>query len=224
MTNNSTDELLNFYCSKFGTEKGKIYYHAKAEWTELTVKWSQYENLFGHSEERVELMNFIGASFFGRVEHLYLESTMLAICRLSDSAKNTLSLKRFLGFFSKKPQSDTIKKLVDDADKASKFARDWRNRHIAHNNFVLKMNSSESLDSATRNKINAAIEAIYQVLLFVSKEFLEQSFDKKGSERCIKNEMNMLHYLWLGRDVVNRACEEDAHEEIWRNKPNWLDS
>jgi hypothetical protein len=73
-----------------------------------------------------------------------------------------------------------VAKLVEDANKATAFCRDWRNRHIAHRDLKLALEqSTEALADASRAQVKTALNAVAAILNCVAKHYLksETRFD-----------------------------------------------
>ncbi len=90
-------------------------------------------------EERVALLNETAPDFFGRLQGTLWNAMLLQVCRLTDpaqtSGKDNLSLGSFLKMTACDRDSihqDRAAMLVVKAVGLSDFARDWRNRRIAH--------------------------------------------------------------------------------------------
>ena len=73
----------------------------KALWQELAwihVKWQTYRDLFGHSPERIDLLNKTAPAFFHRIHGSLWEDILLHLCRITDPrqtmSRQNLSLTR----------------------------------------------------------------------------------------------------------------------------------
>lgn len=150
---------------RFGPDLGEYLFHVEQQWVGLKSLWREYEALFGHSPERVEFLNKSTGSFFFLVNRTFYESTILAICRLTDPVKSAgkpnLTLMGLPERVSEPALREELNSLNAIALEAAKFQRDWRNRRITHNDLGLALNKAEPLKSGTRKKMNAAISAIH---------------------------------------------------------------
>ena len=69
---------------------------------------------------------------------------------------------------------DKVRGLVSSAVKKTKFARDWRNRHIAHRNLNLALKrGAKPLAPASRKRVKEAIAAVVAVLGTVEEHYLK---------------------------------------------------
>src|SRR5277367_5836147 len=53
----------------------------------LREKWLNYNYLYGHSQERVEVLNKCGSTFFNMVQSLFLDDFISTLSRLTDPAE-----------------------------------------------------------------------------------------------------------------------------------------
>ena len=228
MTYRTSEEVHNNYRYRLGKEFGSIYYHALSEWVDLRVTWKQFESLFGHGKERVDLLNRCGSSFWHRVDRLFFEAVALAVCRLSDPAKtgkkSNLSVMLFEEHMDTPERKAKMEALLETVRAKVGFARDWRNRRISHNDYDLKIGSAEAegLKPATRNAMNEAILALHSVLSFISSEFMETTLWDDVID-AHENEMIMLHRLYLG-DLENGKELNNLKEDsiLPEDLPKWL--
>ncbi|MCB1470528.1 MAG: hypothetical protein KDK08_26030 [Rhizobiaceae bacterium] len=226
MVTKESDQLHDEYLQKLGEEFGATYFHARNEWCDLWLTWKQFENLFGHGPERVELLNKAGAAFFYRVDRHFFEAVTLALCRLSDpvksAGKSNLTVMRFEQFMDTEDRKTRMSELLEAVKTATEFARDWRNRRISHNDYELKIGTAEPLKDATRDLMNEAISALFQVLGFISAEFLDQHLHNEVIDH-LNNEMVMLERLYLGHETWERKMEDFLNEHgTPRVLPSWL--
>jgi AbiU2 len=220
-----TDEVLAEYKRKLGSEFGEIYYHARNEWCSLWVTWKQYESLFGHGPERVELLNSAGAAFFHQVEWRFFEAVILAVCRLSDkekvAGKETLTVKCFAEFMTSDVRKRAIVSLLTQVDSDTEFQRDWRNRRIAHNDLRLALDARvEPLKEATREKMKRAIASLHKVFAYVELQFMSTTLSDEVVDH-LDNELVTLEVLYFGTQARERALEGNYREETM-SFPAWL--
>jgi hypothetical protein len=107
----------------------------------LHIKWSEYVTLFGHDEDRITLLNLTAPAFFRIVEDSLWEDILLHICRMTDADRNVLSLGR-LARLVKPAIRDEVETQLASVVATTSFAKDWRDRHIAHRNLQLALNES----------------------------------------------------------------------------------
>jgi len=219
-------EVLEDYRSHLGKNFGDIYFHARNEWIDIWITWNQYENLFGHGSERVDLMNKAGASFFYSVQRHFFETVLLAVCRLSDpiktGSKTNLTVLLFREFMDTDERRAKIDSLLEKVKGTTEFARDWRNRRISHNDLDLKGGAAEPLKIATRNIVSNAIQSIYEVIAYISLEFMKSELIEKVVTG-FNNEMNMLDRLYLGTESRDKELEDLKNGKApLPERPEWL--
>ena len=162
------DEALEQSIATMGPDLGPVYHRLWNEVAWLHVKWDQYVQLFGSKPERIDLLNGAAATFFRIVQDTLWEDTLLHLARLTDPAdtgrKSNLTIKR-LAVLVDDALRDDVTGLVETADDKTAFARDWRNRHIAHRDLRLALGQgAEPLKPASRLKVKAALEVVAAVL------------------------------------------------------------
>jgi len=139
------------------------------------MRWEEYLELFVKEPRSFEIMNETAPGFFRSVQDLYWESILLGLCRFADkrtvSGRRTLSLDTLLSF-SNAQAVPRIAELVDCARQMTKFAQDWRNRHIAHADLQHALDKDVTpLAPASRIHVRGALAAIVDVLSSVEMYF-----------------------------------------------------
>ncbi|CAD7039475.1 hypothetical protein RHAB21_02922 [Pseudorhizobium halotolerans] len=227
MAHNSPEQVREKYVAKLGDELGVIYHHLLNEWCSVWLVWKQFENLFGHGQERITLLNKAGGSFFYLVDQLFFEATILAICRLSDpprsAGKRNLTVFSLLNFMDTNQRRAELQLRLRAAQEATMFARDWRNRRISHNDHALLTNTSaEPLKEATRIKVSSAIKSLHEVLRYISIELMQTDLHDEVIDQ-LNNEMVLLDLLYLGqlaheKELLDLRLDQDTRLE----RPLWL--
>jgi AbiU2 len=226
MSHQTTNETHDEYRKQLGLEFGDVFYYSLNEWCDLWCTWSQYENLFGHGSERVALLNKAGAAFFYQVDRHFLEACMLSACRLSDpietAGKKNLTVQLFAKFIDTAKRKAEMAQLLDAASASTGFARDWRNRRIAHNDFDLRNGTGKPLEDASRKLMNIAIDKLHKVFAYVATEFMNTHLADTVIAP-LNNEVVMLHRLHLGVEQFERDMEAlKAGKLELREWPKWL--
>jgi hypothetical protein len=197
----TSEEVLEKYCRHLGKKFGDVYFLARNEWIDIRVTWNQYENLFGHGPERVDLMNKAGVLFFFMVQRHFFEAVLLAVCRLSDQIKTgrkaNLTVLLFREFMDTDERRIKLDSLLEKVEVTTEFARDWRNRRISHNDLDLKNGTAAPLEEANRKLVSNAIKALHEVLNYINLEFINTELIDDVITG-FNNEMAMLDRLYLG--------------------------
>ena len=140
MTNRTGDEIKQENIGKMGDELGALY---SALWQELAIAhlyWHEYVELFGAKPERVDVINKAAPAFFRMLQDELWEMSLLYLARLTDAPhtfrhedKSNLSIQALLPLTRDHIELNSkVSNLIQTAIGLTKFARDWRNRRIAH--------------------------------------------------------------------------------------------
>jgi hypothetical protein len=108
------------------------------ELTYAHILWRTYNELFTGSPGTVALLNQTAGSFFGLVQDMLVNEMVLALSRLGDETKGTLTFRTLLK--EKKvgvdpPQFAAAELAYKDYIDACKPVKHWRNNRVAHTNF-----------------------------------------------------------------------------------------
>jgi hypothetical protein len=163
-----------------GKDIGEIY---SALWQEVAwihKKWNQYVTLFGTNPERIDLLNRAAPSLFSTVQTTLWEDVLLHLARITDPARSkgrsNLSVRHLEEVLANGPVASDVKAVGDTALDACAFARDWRNRRLAHRDLDLALGQSvQPLAPASRAAVKAALSALTGVLNCVSKHYLDST-------------------------------------------------
>ena len=168
------------HLATLGPELGPVFHclHNEVAW--LYIKWEQFRALYGTSRERVELLNASAALLFRVLHDTMWKDVLVHLCRLTDppkvGKKLNLSITRLPGLIDDPTLRDTVKQLVESAIHSAAFARDWRNRNIAHRDLALALRqSTQPLEEATRAKIGASAMAIARCLNCISLGYMNST-------------------------------------------------
>ena len=165
------DEVRQDYITTMGNELGAQFYRLSNEYAWLHLKWNDYVALFGVSQSRVDILNASARGFFGLLEDSLWRDVILHLCTLTDDLevgperrrRQTLTVRRLPALVDPTIQ-EQVTHAVSAAVKKTKFARDWRNRYIAHRDLGLALNRGARLARASRKHVRKAIATIGTVL------------------------------------------------------------
>jgi hypothetical protein len=172
-SNDSPDSVLLKHEVALGRDLGRVYHELWNECSWLHAKWQEYVILFGTSPERVELLNSAAGFFFRVVQDVLWEDILLHLARMTDSprsaGKRNLTLRSLTDLIDDDGLRVEVSALNAEAVRATGFARDWRNRHIAHRDFDLALNAETvPLEAASHVAVTAALKALGDVLNHIS--------------------------------------------------------
>lgn len=200
-----------------GEQLGTVYHLLWNECAYLHVRWDEYVEMFGSDQERFDVMNAVAPGFFKSVQDSLWESILLHLCRFADPAKvayrKTLSLETLLAIPGTH-QVPNIALRVAEAKLKIKFAQDWRNRSIAHNDLERALDKgAKPLAPASRLHVKEALAAIARVLEAIESHFTGSDLIF-GGHRARWGGMNLLAELRL----VQRLRKE-REERLQRGIP-----
>ncbi len=160
-----------------GETLGPLYTSLSSEVSWLHLKWNQHRILF-ESPERIELLNRVAGNFFRVIQRVLFEDIVLHIARLTDpprspgkGEKNNLTLLRLATAVPETLASE-IRNLLDQTESHAEFAKDWRNRHLAHRDLELAMDERATpLSRVTCESVGIAIASMGAVLNKIEDHF-----------------------------------------------------
>ena len=164
----SADQLAENYRRVLGPELGGIFYALWNELAWLDAKWQQYCELYAKSDRRIKLLNDSAGFFFRIVQDLLWEDVIISIARLTgpirSMGKDNLTLRRLPGLVQDTALRLELQAAVDQSVIAATFAKDWRNRLLAHRDLSLAIGSeAEPLALASRTIVREALSCMQKV-------------------------------------------------------------
>ena len=173
----TADEVRNEHLQVLGPELGTFYHALQNEVTWIHAKWLEYRKLYAGSEKRVDLLNRVAGFFFRVVQDVLWEDVLLHIARLTDPLKSAgkpnLTIHRLAELIPVPNVAEDVRQLVHVAAGKCAFARDWRNRHLAHRDLDLAMENKQAtpLPGVSRQVVTEALAAIAAVLNRVESHY-----------------------------------------------------
>lgn len=196
-----------------GNELGEVYTELWQQLVWLYAKWGDYVALFGGSHDRVEILNSTAPAFFKTVQDCLWEVVLLHIARITDppksAGKENLSFFRLPLLMPEGAANESVVRLLEKVANTSAFARDWRNRRIAHHDLGLALSHAvEPLSPASRAHVQTALVSLADVLNQLSNAYIGSTtlFDF-ASEPSTGGSVSMLYYLRAGREAEQRRRE-----------------
>jgi hypothetical protein len=209
------------HIAKMGEEIGAVYSALWQEVAWLNKKWAQYVELFGTSPERIELLNRAAPAMIRTVQDTLWEDVLLHLARLTDPPKSmgkaNLSVRHLVALLASSPINTRAESLAAAALNACEFARDWRNRRLAHRDLDLALDQSvQPLAPASRAAVKAALAALEELLNAVSLHYLDSTTFfhlGPGSEDAVS-------LLYLLRDGLRAQDERLARIKRGEYRPD----
>lgn len=176
MTEQSHEEAKQQCIDTMGEPLGSQYAELWQEIAHLHQTWLEYVELYGTKESRIELLNDVAPHFFRLVQDRIWEAVVLHIARLMDPSyslgnknRSNLTLQNLPALIGDSKLKAEVKKLCKTALVAVEFAKDWRNRHIAHRDLKLAMDESATpLPSVELKQVNDVLASFEAILNAVS--------------------------------------------------------
>lgn len=195
----SSEELQRRHIQVLGQELGAVYHALENEYFWVRLKWQEFVALFA-SAERVEILNAAAPAYFLILQDVLSDDILMHLARLTDPPKT--GNKRNLTVRSL-PELVTdgdimLPELVRTVMDKTEFARDWRNRRLAHRDLGLALGESvKSLEPATREAIDVALDSLHAVFSHFSAKHFGEHLDHEVIEARGSAE-SLLHVLGAG--------------------------
>jgi hypothetical protein len=180
----NAEEVEQERLSTFGPTLGPLYHALYNEVAWIYAKWLEYQKLFAKSEKRIDLLNDKAGFFFRVVQDTLWEDVLLGIARLTDPPKQgrfkNLTLLRLPAVVRDSSLASKVQTLADVAKERSAFAREWRNKHIAHRDLALSMDAkAERLPGVSRQQVEASLGSFAAILNALEEHYAqaEVAFD-----------------------------------------------
>ena len=146
-----------------------LYESLDAEVSFVHAKWKLYRQLYGTSDERIDLLNRTAGYFFGVVQQPLYEDVAISLCRLTDPAsgfggKENRSLEQLVDQLALLRYERLCELLRSDLSETKGHCepfRNWRNKRIAHSDLptALKV-SADPLPGLSRDMVETALTTV----------------------------------------------------------------
>lgn len=153
----------------------------------LHAKWNIHRQLFGTSEERINLLNDFGPDLFQIVYDSLLHDVFLTLTRLTDPAttfkKHNLSLERLTKMIEASGHNELLtilQKNQSEHDKQGEPFRQLRNQTIAHSDLGTALTfDREPYPFISREMIEEILKNIREYMTAIDMYFDETETDYK---------------------------------------------
>ena len=167
----SAQQVEQRYVAAMGEALGRTYAMLYNECAWLHLTWKQFVQLFGDNPDRIAILNKTAPGFFRLVRDKLFDALLLHLARLTDpervgssGSRETLTLQRLPRLVEEEIRPKINTQLASVLQ-ATKFARDWRNRHVAHRDLRLALREGATpLPEVSRRDIRLGIEAITDLM------------------------------------------------------------
>jgi len=147
-------------------------------------------------------MNGVAPGLFETLHDILWESILLDLAKFCDPIRVGPGKPLSLALLSSLVPAGKVSELggaVSEMQAKTAFARDWRNRHIAHWDYELAADSAaKPLAFASRHAAQEAFSAIVRVLEAIDMHFTGSSLDFDGDTaepRHLINELRLIQKL-----------------------------
>jgi len=174
-------EMRDEYVSSMGAELGPVFFAVHHEVIELGIVWQQYVHLYGTSAENINVLNQTASLFFRVIQDELWDSVLLRIAALTDPAtmrgKKNITLRALPALVLDPVTRGEIQNLCDLALAETEYAREHRNKRIAHNDHDYHIvKGAVHLSGISRVKIEEMLTAIRNVLRYVQHKTRDVDF------------------------------------------------
>jgi len=191
---------------KMPRDLADLHWHLEDELTWLHLSWNEYKTLFYKSQKRIDLLNATAPDFFVRFSDSVWRETLLNLCRLTDPPKsvgeNNLTVLRLPSMIDDAKLMTKVQQEAEAAKQATAFARDWRNRRIAHRSLEHAFNPQlKPLATARSADVEKALAALCQVMNSVSVHYEGYYHNFEGVTAPFRGAKALLYYLSSGLEA-----------------------
>lgn len=199
------EEIREGYISTMGDELGANFHELSRKLIELHVVWQQYRQLFGDEPETVHLLNRTSGLFFKIVQDELWDSVLLGISRMTDppqtGKRKNLTVQSLPALIDDPALRSEIQALCDKALISAAFAREHRNKRIAHQDHdYLSKRSSNLLNGVSRASMEEMLAALRNVLNRLNNHFRDstvmyENFVDESGARLLVHKLKKLERL-----------------------------
>ncbi len=166
-----------------GETLGIQYTQLWQETAQLNIMWKEFIELFGTKPSSFELLNRSAGAFFRMVQDGIWEAIVLHIARLTEPPQSpggkdrqNLTLHNLPALIPDPKLKDEVKLLCDEATANTKFARDWRNRRIAHRDLDLALGGkARPLPPVPIKHVNDALESFSKIMNAIALPYVDSA-------------------------------------------------
>jgi hypothetical protein len=201
----SEKEIQDGYCSAMGQELGTVFFQLYRKLVELHIVWQQYRQLFGSEPETVQLINRTAGLFFKIVQDELWDSVLLGVSRMTDppktGAKENLTVQSLPAMLENSALREDVAALCKTALEDAAFAREHRNKRIAHQDRDYLIDRvSNPLSGVIRERVETMLNSLRAVLNRLDAHYRDttvmyQDFIDESGARLLVSKLKKLERL-----------------------------
>jgi len=183
------------FLARMGSPFGPFYYALYKEVVWLHAKWNEYRVLYGTTPESVHILNRTAGFLFRIVGDALWADVLLHISRLTDPAatggSRNLSIQALPSFLGDPLKAELIP-LVAIASEKAHFAREHRNKRLAHTDLLHATEPAAApLSGISRRHVEEMLLALRNVMAPIDKHYrdttviYERLISENGAARLL---------------------------------------
>ena len=205
----SPEEVRAATLEAMGSPLGELYDILSNQVTWVHLKWKEHRILFGTSQERIDFLNVAAPAFFADLQDTLWNDVLLHLCRLTDPEKSVgkrnLTIECLPPLISDAALHAKVEGLLKHAKEKTTFAREWRNRRLAHRKFPAAITADlESLTPGSRHDVEEALAAIRSVMNCIEVHYMKSSVLYEHSIEALGSVDALLRCLEKGVEEKRR--------------------
>lgn len=174
----SPEEVRAAAVEAMGSPLGELYDILSNQVTWVHLKWKEHRILFGTSQERIDFLNEAAPAFFAGLQATLWDDVLLHLCRLTDPkrsvGKRNLTIECLPPLISDAALRAKVEGLLKNVKERTAFAREWRNRRLAHREFPATITADlGSLTPGSRHDVEEALAAIRVVMNCIEVHYMK---------------------------------------------------
>jgi hypothetical protein len=209
----TSDEVQQKSVAAMPAPLGEIHHWLYLELSWLHIKWSDFKRLYATSEERIDLFNKVAPVFFNQLQRTMWEDILLHLCRITDPIKtkghDNLTIRRMPDVIPDLALRGTVVPLVKEAEQKTDFARDWRNRRLAHHDLPALQGHGPAapLATASRQHVEDALAVISKAMNHIQRHYLKNSVQYEASIEALGGVESLVARLTKGIELEKAERE-----------------
>jgi len=199
-------DLLAAKRQKMPGDLANLHFQLGQDLTWLHLNWKEFKRLFATSEKRVALLNATAPRFFARYEQTLWHDTLLHLCRLTDPpqsvGKDNLTIRGLTPLVTDSALAARVTLEVEEAVRNTEFARDWRNRRLAHRDLAQVLAPQlHPLAPASRAHVEAVLASLCKVMNSVELHYENSTTSYEHVIVADSGAEALLYYLSSGLEA-----------------------